>query len=84
MSFVLTGIFKTCPILSVLLVKLFNDFNSLTVILYFLANLFNKSGDYRAFLMPFYKSSSKDVLTRSSDYLTDNFSEIFDSFGPES
>lgn len=42
--------------------------------------LFNKSGDYRAFLMPFYKSSSKDVLTRSSDYLTDNFSEIFDSF----
>ena len=42
--------------------------------------LFNKSGDYRAFLMPYYESSSKDILTRTSDYLTDNFSEIFDSF----
>lgn len=42
--------------------------------------LFNKSGDYRAFLMPYYERSSKDVLTRTSDYLTDNFSEIFDSF----
>lgn len=42
--------------------------------------LFNKSGNYRAFLMPFYEGCSKDILTRSSDYLTDNFSEIFDSF----
>lgn len=42
--------------------------------------LFNKSGNYRAFLMPFYRSCTKDILTRSSDYLTDNFSEIFYSF----
>lgn len=42
--------------------------------------LFNKSGNYRAFLMPFYERSSKEILTRNSDYLTDNFSEIFDSF----
>ena len=33
-----------------------------------------------AFLMPFYEGSSRDVLTRSSDYLTDNLSEIFDYF----
>jgi len=45
-SSVITGcsfIFKTCPILSVLLVKLFNDFNSFTVILNLLAMLHNVS-----------------------------------------
>lgn len=42
--------------------------------------LFNKSGEYRAFLMPFYESRTDDILLYSSDYLTDNFMEIFDAY----
>lgn len=42
--------------------------------------LFDKSGNYRAFLMPFYKSISDDILLRYSDYISDNFSFIFNSF----
>lgn len=42
--------------------------------------LFNENHDYIAFLMPFYKSCSDDILLKFSDYITDNFNFIFDSF----
>lgn len=42
--------------------------------------LFNKSGDFRGIIMPFYESSQEDILLKPSDYLSDNFSTIFSSF----
>lgn len=42
--------------------------------------LFNESGEYSAFLMPFYESCNDDILQKPSDYISDNFISIFSSF----
>lgn len=42
--------------------------------------LFDKNNIYSSMLMPFYSSCSDDILLKSSDYLSDNFSAIFCSF----
>lgn len=42
--------------------------------------LFNKSGNFRGVIMPYYESSEDDILLKPSDYLSDNFNSIFQSF----
>ena len=42
--------------------------------------LFNQSKTYSGFLMPFYQSSSEDILLKPSAYISDNFISIFQSF----
>jgi len=41
---------------------------------------FNASHAFRAFIGPFYEQSQKDFLLETSDYLLDNFTNIFASF----